>query len=413
MRIFTLFFPLLAALPACGTVEVIDNLSGTVVDGLGAPAAGARVLVGDRVVTADSAGHFAMPAVPIPYDATVVTSARQSAYAFLGLTGAAPTLQIYDQVLSPGDLGRDATVTLDLPVAAGSTEKTSYVIDDPDDLAPLDISAANATATGQLPVTISWVNGGGPTVRVQAFRFEVDASGAPLHYTGYDSVMLALVPGGSTAWTASWKAPTFKESKLAVSVSLPSGYGIWQTTLSLAQDGLDYGYPLAWSAGAAPDVSFVAPDLDGATFSVQVCALDAVSSSCREQPGLTAGTQGTAMTVEPGPSLTSPAAGGSVGVGSEIQWAAGGDGQCFLLLYPTGSAVGPSYFIASADGATTLPDLGALGVKLPSGLPYTLDVFRNGSLATVDEMATKGPFFAAPKEPSTYAYALPIAVKTR
>jgi hypothetical protein len=412
MRTSSLLAPLFLALSACGSVEVIDTLSGTVVDGQGAPAPDVRVKVGDSLVTTDAAGHFTVSAVSSPYDVTLIPKDLQTPYIFLGLTGSDPTLVVYDRRLNPAQDGQSATILLDLPVDPAAHEQFSFIVDRPDDLSPIGVANANPTPDGQILITVSWPESKSTTVRIQALRYTVDGGGTQ-HYTGYDTTTLPLAGGIGEAWTANWKAPSFKEAKISASIDLPDGYQIWQSEVNMRPGGGPSGGIVAWKSSNSTDPSFVVPDLEGALFDVTVCATNGASASCRTLPGLTAGTLGAKLSVEEGPALLSPSSGESVGAGSEVQWAAQGEGASFLLFYPPGGAAGPWYFIASGDEAATIPDLTALGTKLPSGADYNIGVFRNGAEETVDDLAKHGPFFAPRDKAATYAYSNTVTVKTR
>jgi hypothetical protein len=405
--------PLFLALPACGgSAKVIDKVSGTVVDRAGAPVAGARVRVDESLATTDAAGHFTVSAVSTPYDVTLFANGILDPYTFLGLTGAEPTLAVFDRYLNPAEDGQGATLTVELPADSASHDLVSFIVDRPDDLSPIQTGVANPTPSGQTTIGLGWSGSKPTTVRIQALRQTFDASGTQ-HYTGYDSVLLPLAGGDTPTWTVSWKAPPFEETKLSVKVELPDGYALWQGEVGMRPENGPSGGVLTWGTTSSPDLTFVVPDLEGAVFDVTACAGNAVTTSCRTLPGLTPGAPAATLSVDEGPTLVSPGTGELVGAGSTVQWSAEGEGASLLYFHPSAGASGPWYFIGSGDDTATIPDLSELGVELPWGTDYTLEVFRNGSLETVDDLARKGPLSAPRGQASTYAYSSIVTVKAR
>lgn len=404
----TAALPLTFTLSACTSVEIAGPVSGTVIDNLSQPTPGVRVQVGSTLVTTDASGHFSIPSVESPYDVTLVPEDGADPYLYLGLTTHEPTLRIFDRPLNPVTKTQSTTLLLDLPQVGSGSVQAGLVIEGPDDLAPPTVSFVSSTAPGQYPITIAWAGDATLAIRIQAFRYETDATtGAPKHYVGYDTVSLDVANGAPATWKASWKAPTFAESTLSVSTSLPDGYQILDSALVLRSKGAARGFPFAARSGGGPEISFVVPDLPGATFELQICTGDFESACCRTLPGLTAGAKGVPLEIERGPTLLSPAQDGSFGIGTQLEWVKHGEGAVFVRLQPRESATGrPRYYLATGGDSAKLPDLTGLGVKLPPGLAYYLEVFRNGAIESVDELAEKGPYYAPPDGASSWAYSM-------
>lgn len=404
----TAALPLTFPLSACTSVEIAGPVSGTVIDNLSQPTPGARVQVGSTLVTTDAAGHFSIPSVESPYDVTLVPEGGADPYLYLGLTTHEPTLRIHDRPVNPTPKAQSTTLLLELPQIGGGSVEVGFVIDGPDDLAPPTVGPVSSTTPGQYPISIVWAGDATLPIRIQAFGYETDATtGAPKHYVGYDTADLDLANGTPATWNVSWKAPTFAESTLSVSMSLPDEYQFWESALALRSAGAARARAFAWASGGGPEISFVVPDLPGATFEFQVCAGNLEASSCRTLPGLTAGTKGIPLEIERGPTLLSPARDGSFGIGTQIEWMKQGEGAVFVLLFPQQSAAGrPRYYLATDGDSAKIPDLTGLGVNLPPGLAYYLQVLRNGAIESVDELAEKGPYYTPPDGASSSANSL-------
>lgn len=410
---FLLASPLFFALAGCGSTEVIATLSGTVVDHDGGPSKDVTVALGDKTAVTDAAGRFSFSQVTSPFDVTLIPPGSHDAYVFTGLTAGAPTLALHDRFYGAAKDLHGASIELDLGFPIDGPERAAFIVDRPDELAPIEMPTVDLSGPQQVQLGMQWSGTGGVNVRVRVFKYTINAGGSPQHYTGFATTDLTLAPGGTASWKPSWQAPTFKEKKVSVSVDLPSDYQIFQTELRVRQNGAKRGQSVAWNTGSATAMSFLVPDVVGPVFDIQVCASNGYSASCRTEPGLTAGAaESKSITVEEGPQLS--LGGNTLGVGSEIAWSENGDGAGFALFYPVESSGDePRYFIATEDDAVTIPDLAKLGTKLPKGIDYNVAAFRTGAFETVNELASKGAFSTPTDVGSTYAYALSAVVKTR
>ncbi len=288
----------------------------------------------------------------------------------------------------------------------------SFVVDRPDDLAPLEVPIATPAAPGLIPIVVHWFGAESTKVRIQAFKYTMNADGSPQHYTGYDSTELSPPLTEQVTWKASWKAPTFKEKKVSVSIDLPSSYEIFQSVIRVRQNGARYGQSLMWNIGSATAMSFVVPDLlAGPIFDFEVCAYNGYNTSCRTQPGLSGGDEVHPVSVEEGPGSPWRASIWVSGRRSRGPPTATARRSC-CSTPATPSSKDPSFFIAGGDEVVTLPDVSKLGVKLPKGADYKVAVFRNSAAETVDELGLKGPTFTPTDEASTYANSIEAPVKT-
>jgi hypothetical protein len=332
-------------------------------------------------------------------------------FIYSGLTSHTPTLRLSDRIAGSAT-GHGAQINLDFALDQDSTTGAGFLIESDDKVTVPTVFIANSTTPGQVPITLSWQGDAALGFHIHAFRYDRGPDGALAHYTGYAHSALPTT-GAKPAWKAEWTTPPFDASTVSVSASLPGEYQIFQSSIRMRLDGARHGQIFAYSTATGPTVSFTVPALAGATFDVEVCA-SGEAASCRTVIGLEAGTKEAAVDVERGPLILAPTLGGTVGVGSTIQWSNEGDGAMFALLYPEKHGEGhPSYFFATDGDSFTIPDLSRMGVTLPHGAAYTLDVFRNGAAESVDALAEQGSYARSPDEPSTYAYSFPQPVSIK
>ncbi len=391
-----------------------EDVTGTIVDVTKAPLPGVQVLVGGTLTTTDEAGRFTVHDVSLPYDLAIdsSTSDEPFGYVYLGMTDPAPTV-VLRLLFAPGTQHGSATLTgVPAPVES-SPIQASMLVEPTDNLAWFDLAIVTTSPSQARSLQVSWAGAPSAAVRLHAFQMQADpATKAPLHYIGYDTTFVVLQDKATVMWSASYKPPPFQESPLSVTVSMPEGYTIGPSDLSMRTAGSAfYGGPMAVSSAAGPEVSFMVPDLAGAVFEVAVGASNGTGMSARRVPGLAAGTQGLAVQVDPAPTLISPSNGGTLGVGSTVAWNAGGPGTLYSTLGRV-TAAGPNFVLWGGDGSATVPDLSALGLPLPHGEKYVLWLDREGAAATVEDLASSVYPATQLQKPLTFAMAASIDVTT-
>jgi hypothetical protein len=406
-----ILFVAAAAAPGCHTVVETPSappgpVSGTVLHLPGVPAAGAQVRVGDILTMTDADGHFSVARADGSYDVAVVTYPG-TAYVYLGLSNHTPTFLLGDD-----DSGNhQGSVVALLPAADTATVGSTVVVEVIDTVTWASQAYAKTAPGPDREIDVSWVGPPSIMARVHAFQYQIDpTTSAPTQYIGYDTTDLSLSDVGGAPWTVSWQPPPFSTATVSLSATLPEGYKLFQSALSMRQAGPDYTFPVGWSMAPGPAVSFPVPALPGALFAASVDAFGPTGASVRAVPGLAAGTTGLPVAVDSPPALFAPANGDTVGVGSPVSWDSGGEGATFTTLRAHDPTMGPLVYLVGGDGSTTVPDLSALGVTFPHGVAYDVTVFRNGATATVDDLAANGRLFAPPDQPSTYAYSYGASV---
>ena len=80
-----------------------------------------------------------------------------------------------------------------------------------------------------------------------------------------------------------------------------------------------------------------------------------------------------------------PAAATGVNLGTNFTWTAFTGGISLAIFRPTGAT--PTYWIFTADAQTTIPDLTAEGLGLPTGGGYLWFVYGFAPFASIDAFA--------------------------
>lgn len=392
-RIPSSLLVLLLAFPlaACESVVVDPNaVSGTVVDPLGAPIVGARVEVGAAIVTTDAAGHFEAHALDGPYDMSIRAPDRAAAWLFLGLVDHEPTIRLFDGFSATSPDAKTATVTVSLPEKDDDSVVSKILLDVLDNVAEGVGGLDNPADPLEHTIQLWWAGQPQSKARFQAFRYTIDpVTKAPKHYIGYDTAEVVLENGVPATWAVSWKPPPFGEATISLTAHRSPGQGDLVTGLGILSEGAQFSQGLAGGATPGSEVSFVVPDLAGASFGVSVSAKDSSgASSFASVPGLAAGSKGGTVELRPSPVLISPKDGDQFGAGSEIHWSNQGNEASILRLRPADfQSHDPIYFVATDDESMVLPDLTQLGAQLPKGVKYTLTVGRDSWTPTVDDVA--------------------------
>jgi Carboxypeptidase regulatory-like domain len=351
------------------------TVSGRVVDADGEPLVGAGVsIAGMPTVQTAADGTFTFSGVTAPYDVTVVSNVGTVtvAHTFTGLSTPTPrivptteldteTTKLHAAVagsigtVPAGQLARVCIEGLDRPVSGcvvvyegGST----YSID------------------------ATWPSGSSVPVRVHALRFAVDAQGAIVDYTAAGSADATLSAGGSPTIDVNLGAAP-AEGTLTATVSAPTG-AAGVAALLFAKLGPWLTFPLEQTPGDATARSFVVPLLPGATFSVLAVAAINDQQLAGWEVNLAAGANTTPKIVPP-PTLTAPTE-GTTGVTNATKFEANNPGGIPLTLYcaPHEASL-PMFAVTTTKSSITLPDLGAIGMPLPSSATYSCGLLAAGT----------------------------------
>jgi hypothetical protein len=379
---------------ACGgTVVTTEAVSGTVLDAYGAPLPGAPVLIDGIRTSTDAAGRFSVGDVAIPYDVSIVEelATHAAAHVYLGMSDPAPT---YRLLYVPGSFSK-CTLTVTLPTTPTPTLDASVIFEVPDGSPRVSTGDVSDDVNLQPPHQSFQLEWPAPAAQIRVHAFEIQrdpATGAPVHYVGYDTTEVALANGVDVAWSVSWKPPPFSEKAVSATVDVPQGYTFRGTAFVVSGSSSAFGNWLEGST-AGLDASLMVPELPGASFALSAFADGDGGRSAASLPPVAPGTQGLHLAIDHAPILIAPADGGTLDVGSPVTWTSDGEGVPFVQIVSSDVVSAPMVHLFGGDGSATLPDLSALGVALPHAVSYEVQVFRTSAAATVDELAPQGASF--------------------
>jgi hypothetical protein len=294
------------------------------------------------------------------------------------MSDTAPTLRMSSGAKKP----LSCTLAVTTPATSSPSLAASVIVEVPEGSPTVSHVTVAASTTQTQTVTLTWT-AAAAKVRVHAFESQVDpVTLATVHYIGYDTTELGLEDGAALQWSPSWKPSPFPESVVSATLDVPPGYAmarpqVW-TSDSLVANG-----------AATPEMSFVVPELPGASFQILAQADGDSGFSFTSSPLVAPGSQGLHLALDRAPVLRAPADGGTLGVGSPVTWTSDGEPTAIVTVRPASltDQTLPSYDLFVGEGAATFPDLSALGVSLPHGASYAVSVSSIRAAATVDDLA--------------------------
>jgi hypothetical protein len=366
------------------------------------------------LTSTDATGHFAIPEVLAPYDVAIVPDPGEEAHVYLGMSDLTPTIHLATIAASSAPLINQATVEATTSPCTETVWVSAGVELTTDKLAWKSVGIPYGHPDGSMTWQVQWRGTPTVTARIDAFQYQFDATTfSPTHYVGYDTGEVSLTNGVTAPWSASWKTPPFSEKPVPVTLSGAGSDASLSSVLMMSTGGQWPGETLMSQTTTGPIVSFLVPDVPGASFTIGAEIDDSSGQTGCIVPSLTAGATGPVVHLDPKPTLTSPAAGDIFGAGSPLQWTLGAEGTASLTFRSAGPGPGPTIYLYGGDGSSMMPDLSGMGVDLPHGAAYVAVLERVGAAATVDDIAANGPSsFRPDDQPSTFGATPPITVTT-
>lgn len=333
------------------------TISGKVVDGVGRPYPGARVVAGGRSTTAAADGSFTLSGVAAPYDATIVVESSTKVARFLGVTDLTPVLWIWSGFSGYRSAWVKGIVTLDgAPTFAevyGPWASTYAFNEAGYELNSLWFGDETTIATHRA----SWVGYDAATGMPAAY-WHGQRDVALTHLatiTGQDIAMAALPAGPATGTTDPGDAvdpstllftgtPHFEDggaNTLFERTGLDAPVGPFALAVPALPDGtlrLGLGGQ-GWEGGTANASAPVVPGQSGITL-----ALPAI------------------------PAAWAPAAGATSAGGSTFTWTAGEAGGTNAVSFSCG-AVPIVIYVYGTGTSATIPSVS--GVTIPPGTSCT------------------------------------------
>ena len=367
-------------------VSTTGDVKGTLVDAAGNPAAGIAVYIAGHAPTpSDSSGHFEIDGVTFPYDLILAGTkgdGSQQIEALQGLTTSTPSpvvIWIYPEYLPP-EFSASVSGTLH-GVDAGGAEGYDVIISNGADV------GASASVDPSGSYDLSFVYRGDPTVQVAVGALEtLDYADGGRTYLAYGaSAPFAIDAGMDLAGIDVELSPVVEQSTPVTSNITPPADRSFYAQVSGELPGLGSLNLIGYSS-STDAVTVVTPQVAGMNLTI----LGEVDSQ-----------EGSALLMRRKLSPANPVALEFLGVPQVISPLAGAQGvnghtifswqvspsrpqmSAVLGVKPASGVVGPSYYIATAAGSATLPDVSALGITLPAGADYQAQVVASAPTASV------------------------------
>lgn len=362
------------------------TVSGRVVRADGEPLAGVGVSVaGMPIVQTGLDGAFTFAGVTAPYHVTVIgdMEGMPLAHTFVDLSTATPRIVPLTELFASEPAKLQATVRGYIgPVPVG--EEARVCIEGVD----RDVYGCTGVNQGSnsYSLTAEWTSAASVPVRVRVLRFVSNAQRAIVDYTAAGSADALLSPGALHTVDVTLGAAPGKGTVTAT-VSVPTGGKNGKTTM-FVKLGPWLNFPLE-EVPVAPSSSFVVPVLAGASYSVLGSADVDGQPTYGWQAGLAAGATANPKLALP-PTLTSPAE-GATGVTNATKFVADNPAEIPITLLCLPEAESTAMFaVSTTSSSVNLPDLGAIGMPLPSGAPMGCALLAGGSLGAGPDALVTG-----------------------
>lgn len=362
------------------TVEVtLLTVSGKVTGIYGETLTGYSVSVnGGTPVPVDSLGVFQGPDVPVPYDLVVIDTTNAVGHRYEGLTTT-------DLVLTEPSSSSSYTTGLtgDLSQAVGTEQMGIVCMEGIDRV----VTGCDTVTPGNTAFAIApeWFETSTVSAFVHAWVVDVDADGAT---TGF-------AHEGRTAINLTDSVPAVADVALEggppattvdLTVTAPPGVPLVGSQLYYRYS--EHGAVAFPSGPTSSSYTAVMPDVPGAT-----AVLVAQASAGEVQAiGWEVGEYGSgamALTMPPVVAAVAPPD-GATGVDHSTQFSVNNpSGSAVTFLFSQAGDIS-FYLVTKDDTVTTIPDLSALGLALPSGADFTWQAVTTPHLPTVDDVTREG-----------------------
>jgi hypothetical protein len=362
------------------------TVNGTVVDINGQPASGQTVLITSgttfsQMATTDVNGAFTVPAVPTPYNATIIQASIATEY--VGLTRADPTLTAFFFVSDNRSAGLSGTFTGGtFPEPTGYS--TTLIFD-----SPQTVHGLGDPTSGSYSATIKWPGASTTTGTLYALQVHTDG-GVPADYPGFGMLTGVTLTDTSSLGGQNVALNPVTAGALSGSATAPTGYSILYKSIDL-QVASNLSLNVLFDPTTNGTFGYVTPAVSNTTLTVTAAASSALGEfSAVIKAGQSANASGLTFTIPAAPVLTAPPdAGTGVTLTTPFTWTSYPGA---VYEFETRSSGGVSFYILTASTTATLPDLSAYGFPLPPTTDFSWFVVALAPVASVDLLAAPGGF---------------------
>jgi hypothetical protein len=378
------------------------------------PLAGRLVAIQDQHTSTDANGRFRIFGVGPTYDAIVVEPDFSEASIYKGLARRDPVLSHQSSLFSN-------------PMSSVARVRGTISGGGPYPLGPADVVEvyffANETDSYALlggglppiqdgptygPMGVTW---GGPNpVTGTLLAMGLFDGGADAGYSYWFASQGLTLTNGQTTMANLNLAPT-SERPLAGSIDVPTGFSLEEQQAFYRMPFPHAVVTLLNESTSSLSFAYTIPDLsgEGAVLCVEEVATPGLLTT--QQCGITPGSTDVAVHLQPPPTLTSPASGGTVTKGTSFAWTNFPGGVYELAVDArVPSPASPSFHVFTADHNADWPDLSALGVASTGTAAYQCTIAGAGPFATIDEALGPDGISKITRGERRWSSADPIAV---
>jgi hypothetical protein len=356
------------------------TVNGTVVGVRGDGRPGVGVASGATVTSTAADGTFTLSGLSVPYDLVVYeTGIDGYGHVFVGLTVASPVLLPIRAVNNPQYPSATIQGALPEPVPADSE---AFVCVEGVEVA---VTGCDRLAEGEagFDFKAEWVGGGTVPVRVHVLVSSLDPGGFPQAFTALGSAEGSVTAGDQSTIDVDSYDPGPGSAAQMATVTAPAGF----TNGALGVSVQRAPYASMRVAGAAmtlPDTALLQVPLTADerydVFAQAFGPGNAVAFAWRS--GLAVGDDAS-LTLPSSPVLVSPAD-GALGVTHATSFVVASNPDALNTFIFAPQVPAPLFTVTTMAESVTIPDLAALGLPLPPGIPYVWRVIQSG-LPSVDD----------------------------
>ena len=378
------------ASPTPTTAASTITVSGRVVNNWKKPIAGTPVVVlGKPPLVTDGNGRFSVSDITPPYDVSLVHIGSKTATIYKGLTRTDPVLVGISDAVTAQTANLSGSMSgVSLPQPA--LHNTLVVVMAPD--SGYGSNFASAAGAYAFP-SFRWLGSPNTIGAIHALQVRYSATGAPVEYKAYGKRENVALANGGTFAGQNVRLNPIPNGNVSGTVSMAAGYTLTGKGIFL-QLSPDYSMALETDYTSALTFSYVTPNIGPPALTLYASARKAGGVGATVyRGGVPATAAGIAMNIPAGPELSLPADGANgVATTTQFNWSAFAGGVHAAEFY-SDAPNKPTYIIYTAGTSTTIPDLSAVGLGLPSSTPYKWVVLGLAPINNVDQLAVDAGFW--------------------
>lgn len=390
LKLSIFLFAVIIIASGCGSDSTVTppvtngTVNGKVVDVIGNPISGVTVVIGSTNSVTGTDGSFSIANVTTPYNVKLILAIGSKGIQYDGITTLTP--QLYGLGLTPSP--STAILTVNIPPLGANQRATVIYTDGALVNAATTVSVMPPSPT----LNITWQTTAPVTGKVIVLLYTVDGTGKVTSYDKYGEKTNFVINNGgnvNTTFNALDLNVTPGSATVSGTATVPAGFLPAQTGLLLkfsSQGSPLLGVHIGANA-LGGSFSFLVPTNLTSTFTIGLQS-SATTAAGDLSLKLIPGTVGSSNTI----SLETPST-----LGTPVNAAVNVD-TTTNFTYSTGTGTG--VYVLQVSGASqtfyrftnstsiTIPSFSAFGLSLAPGAPFTWQIIKIGSMATVNDMVS-------------------------